>query len=77
MILSGYVSLATLTACVLAMLHVACFDAAGLGSTRGAFVAAMVVLVVWKHRSNLRNLVAGRESRFENARLVHRLFRRP
>ena len=76
-ILSGYVSLATLTACALAVLHVACFDAAGLGSARGAFVSAMVVLVVWKHRSNLRNLVAGRESRFENARIVHRLFRRP
>ena len=73
----GGKGLATLTAGALAVLHVACFDAAGLGSARGAFVSAMVVLVVWKHRSNLRNLVAGRESRFENARIVHRLFRRP
>lgn len=75
-ILSGYVGLATLTASVLALLHVACFDARGLWSVSGAFVTAMVILVVWKHRSNIRNLIAGREYRFEKARVLHRFFQR-
>lgn len=71
-ILSGYVSLATLTASALALLHIACFDARGLLSVPGAFVAAMATLVAWKHRSNIAALLAGREHRFEKARLFHR-----
>lgn len=71
-ILSGYVSLATLTASALALLHIACFDARGLLSAPGAFVAAMAILVVWKHRSNIAAMLAGREHRFEKARLFHR-----
>ncbi len=71
-ILSGYVSLATLTASALALLYIACFDARGLLSATGAFVVAMAVLVVWKHRSNIAALLAGKEHRFEKARLFHR-----
>ncbi|WP_235200560.1 glycerol-3-phosphate 1-O-acyltransferase PlsY [Polycyclovorans algicola] len=76
-ILSGYVSLATLMASALALLHVACFGVDGLWSLPGAFVTAMVALVVWKHRSNIANLIAGREHRFDKARLLHQWLRRP
>lgn len=71
-ILTGYVSLATLAATALALFHVTCIDSRGLFSVPGAFVTAMVVLVVWKHRSNIRALAQGHEHRFEKARLFHR-----
>lgn len=75
-LLSGYVSLATLTAAFVALLHVTCFSAAGLWSMPGAFVSAMAVLVIWKHRKNLVNLAHGREFRFEKARVLGRWLNR-
>jgi glycerol-3-phosphate acyltransferase PlsY len=75
-ILSGYVSLATLTGALVALLHVTCFDARGLFSPLGAFSVSMTVLVLWKHRANWGRLFRGTEHRFEKARLLHRWLRR-
>lgn len=71
-LLSGYVSLAVLSAATVALLQVTCFSTLGLWSMPGAFVLAMATLVFWKHRSNLANLVRGREHRFDKARLLGR-----
>ncbi|MCC2657501.1 MAG: plsY [Panacagrimonas sp.] len=70
--LSGYVSLATLFAAAVAGLYVACFDARGALSAAGAFTAFMAALVVFKHRENIGRLVAGNESRFEKLRVIGR-----
>lgn len=72
LLLSGYVSLAVLSAAAVALLQVTCFSAPGLWSMPGAFVLAMATLVFWKHRSNLANLARGREHRFDKARLLGR-----
>ena len=71
-LLTGYVSLATLTASVLAMFYVACISPYGMISPAGAFTLAMALLVFWKHRENISRLVAGSESRFEKARVLGR-----
>lgn len=71
-LLSGYVSLATLGATALAGLYVACVDARGALSAAGAFTAFMATLVVFKHRDNIRRLRAGTESRFEKLRVLGR-----
>jgi len=75
-ILTGYVSLATLTGALIALLHVACFDPRGVFSPLGAFCLAMTVLVVWKHRANWGRLLRGTEHRFDKARVLHRWLRR-
>lgn len=74
-LLSGYVSLATLGACLTAIVWTA-LAPAGLHSATGAFTLAMALLVVWKHRDNIRRLLAGSESRFEKARVLGRWLRR-
>lgn len=71
-LLTGYVSLATMMAALVALLYVTCLSAAGLFSEAGAFTLAMSALVVWKHRDNLRRLVAGDEHRFEKAMVLRR-----
>jgi acyl phosphate:glycerol-3-phosphate acyltransferase len=71
-LLTGYVSLATLFAAATAGLYVACFDARGALSAAGAFTAFMAALVVFKHRENIGRLVAGTESRFEKLRVIGR-----
>ncbi len=71
-LLTGYVSLATLTASLVAVLHIACFSPAGLWSVTGAFGIAMALLVLWKHRRNVRQLLSGEEHRFERARVLGR-----
>ena len=43
---------------------------------RMAFALAMAALIVFAHRANLLRLWRGEESRFERARLLHRLLRR-
>lgn len=68
--ITGYVSLATLTAAAIAGLYVAFVDARGVLSPAGAFTAFMIALLVFKHRENLRRLVAGTESRFEKLRVI-------
>ena len=70
--LSGYVSLATLAAAAAAGLYVACFDARGALSGAGAFTAFMAALVVFKHRENIGRLLSGTESRFEKLRVIGR-----
>jgi glycerol-3-phosphate acyltransferase PlsY len=71
-LLTGYVSLATLFASAVAGLYVACFDARGALSAAGGFTAFMAALVVFKHRENIGRLVAGNESRFEKLRVIGR-----
>lgn len=70
--LTGYVSLATITASLLACLHVACFDPRGGASELGAFTAFMAALVLFKHRENVVRLVRGEENRFEKLRVLGR-----
>lgn len=69
---SGYVSLATLAAAAAAGLYVACFDARGALSGAGAFTAFMAALVVFKHRENIGRLFSGTENRFEKLRVIGR-----
>lgn len=71
-VLSGYVSLATIVATLVAILYVTCFSAAGIFSPAGAFTLAMATLVIWKHRENVRRLLAGSEHRFEKAMVWRR-----
>lgn len=70
--LTGYASLATLVATLVALLYVTCFSAAGVFSLLGAFTLAMALLVCWKHRDNIRRLLDGSEHRFEKARVLGR-----
>lgn len=73
LILTGYVGLSTiltgLTVAILALATPA--DAARL-----AFAVAVAVLLLFTHRANIARLRAGTESRFEKARLLHRMMRR-
>ena len=70
--LTGYVSLATMIAAALAGLYVACIDTRGAWSDAGAFTAFMAMLVVFKHRENIQRLISGEESRFEKLRVIGR-----
>lgn len=73
LILTGYVGLGTvLTGLALATLAIA----TRVDTPRLAFAIAAALLLVWTHRGNLARLRAGTESRFEKARLLHRLARR-
>ena len=72
LVLTGYVGLAT----VLAGLALAVFGAiAPSDPARLAFAIAAAALLVYTHRGNLQRLRAGTESRFERARLFHRVRR--
>ena len=70
--LSGWVSLATLTATAIAVVWAAGLDAHGLHSATFLFSLAMAALVVWKHRENVQRLARGTESRFDKARILAR-----
>lgn len=73
LILTGYVGLGTiLTGLALATLAIAI----RADTPKLAFAIAAALLLVWTHRGNLARLRAGTESRFEKARLLHRLARR-
>ncbi|MGQ0621779.1 MAG: glycerol-3-phosphate 1-O-acyltransferase PlsY [Panacagrimonas sp.] len=69
-LVTGYVSLGTLTAAAVAVLYVAAFDARGAASDVGAFTAFMAALVVLKHRDNILRLLRGSESRFDKLRVI-------
>ena len=73
LIFTGYVGLSTiltgLTVAILALATQA--DAARL-----AFAIAVALLLLFTHRANIARLRAGTESRFEKARLLHRMMRR-
>jgi glycerol-3-phosphate acyltransferase PlsY len=75
-LISGYASLATLTAALTAVLWVAIVHPQGLLSASGSFVLAMSALVVWKHRDNIVRLARGTEHRFEKARIIGRWLQR-
>jgi len=76
-LLTGVVSLATLLGGLVALLQVTCFSAAGVFTPAGAFVLAMLLLVLFTHRQNWLRLWQGHESRFEKARLLGRALRIP
>ena len=73
--LSGYVSLASIAGGTAALLYVSCFGS-GFWSLAGGFTAAMLALILFKHRENIGRLFAGTESRFEKARVLGKLFDR-
>ena len=72
LVLTGFVSLGTVTAGLTALLYVTCFDANGFYSAPGIFTLTMAALVIYTHRGNLVRLWQGRESRFEKAMLFRR-----
>ncbi|HEY9545827.1 MAG TPA: glycerol-3-phosphate 1-O-acyltransferase PlsY [Solimonas sp.] len=74
--LSGYVSLATLAAAATAIVWVAVTQPHNLFMATGIFVMAMAALVVWKHRDNIVRLAHGNEHRFEKARVIGRWLQR-
>ncbi len=71
--LSGYVSLASIVGSLVALFWVSCFGS-GIWSPAGALTVAMLALVLFKHRGNIVRLVSGAESRFEKARVLGKLF---
>lgn len=73
--LTGYVSLASIAGGAAALLFVTCYGA-GFWSPAGGFMAATLVLILFKHRDNIGRLFAGTESRFEKARVLGKLFDR-
>ncbi|NKF22714.1 glycerol-3-phosphate 1-O-acyltransferase PlsY [Solimonas marina] len=75
-LVSGYVSLATLGAALTAIIWVALVHPEGLFSASGGFVLAMAALVAWKHRENIVRLAQGNEHRFEKARIIGRWLQR-
>ena len=73
LILTGYVGLST----ILAGLSFAVFAlVADADQTRLIFAIAAALLLLFTHRANIARLLAGTESRFEKARLLHRWARR-
>ena len=73
LVLSGYVGLAT----VLAGLSAAVLGIVlRVSMPLHLLTVAIALLLVYTHRANLARLRAGTESRFDKARLLHRLFLR-
>ena len=73
LILTGYVGLSTLLA---GAAFVALALATHADVPRLTFAVAVALLLLFTHRANLARLRTGTESRFEKARLLHRLARR-
>lgn len=73
LILSGYVGLSTVLAAIALAVFAKYTDA---DAARLDFSVAIAFLLTWTHRANLARLRAGTESRFEKARLLHRMFGR-
>lgn len=71
-LLTGYVSLATLTGAATVVAWVALASPQGMASELGTFALAMAALTVFKHRENIRRLLQGSEHRFERARILGR-----
>lgn len=74
--LSGYVSAATIAAAVTVTFYALVIDEHPLGSAPVIFTLAMSALVLFKHRQNLQRLWRGDEHRFEKARVLGRLIER-
>jgi acyl phosphate:glycerol-3-phosphate acyltransferase len=75
LMLSGYVGLSTILAAV-AFAAAAALPPVGASSVRMVYALSVALLVLYAHRGNLARLRAGTESRFDKARLLHRLVRR-
>ncbi|MFZ2752195.1 MAG: glycerol-3-phosphate 1-O-acyltransferase PlsY [Lysobacteraceae bacterium] len=73
LILTGYVGLSTILAGISLVVLALVTHADAI---RLVFAVAVAVLLLFTHRANLARLRAGTESRFEKARLLHRLARR-
>ncbi len=73
LILTGYVGLSTILAGISLVVLALSTHADAI---RLVFAVAVAVLLLFTHRANLARLRAGTESRFEKARLLHRLARR-
>lgn len=73
LVLTGYVGLSTMLAGIsIAVLALATHAE----QPRLVFAIASSLLLLFTHRANLARLLAGNESRFDKARLLHRLARR-
>jgi glycerol-3-phosphate acyltransferase PlsY len=70
---TGYVGLSTVVAALCLPLLAWGFDA---GPERMWFCIGMGLFLAWTHRANLVRLWHGKESRFERARLLYRLYGR-
>lgn len=68
---TGYVGLSTVVAAACLPLLAWWFDAE---APRMWFAIGIALYIAFTHRSNLQRLWQGNESRFERARLLHRLF---
>ena len=68
---SGYVGLATVLATA-ALLPLAAFDSTSTSPARWAFALLATLFILFTHRANLQRLRAGREHRFEKARVFGR-----
>ena len=75
LILSGYAGLSTMLAGLALTAAALLLPDAGT-ALRPAFCAAIALLLLYTHRANLRRMRAGTESRFDKARLLHRMRRR-
>lgn len=73
LILTGYVGLSTILAGISLVVLALTTHADAI---RLVFAVAVAVLLLFTHRANLARLRSGTESRFEKARLLHRLARR-
>ena len=69
---TGYVGLATVVAGICLPLLAWWSDA---DPPRLLFCIGVGLYLVFTHRSNLQRLLRGNESRFERARVLHRLYR--
>ncbi|MDB5972870.1 MAG: plsY [Hydrocarboniphaga sp.] len=74
--ISGYVSAATIGAAITVLFYAIVIDAHPLHTAPVIFTIAMSLLVLFKHRQNIRRLWCGDEHRFEKARVLGRLIDR-
>lgn len=75
LIISGYAGLSTMLA-GLALAGAAVILYESVDPIRPVACTALALLLLYTHRGNLRRMRAGTESRFDKARLLHRLGRR-
>lgn len=71
LMLTGYVGLSTVLAALSLVFSAYLFD---VDATQWQFAVASAMLLTYSHRSNLLRTWQGKESRFEKARILGRLF---
>jgi glycerol-3-phosphate acyltransferase PlsY len=70
LVLSGWVSLASILAGIAAIIFVIVWGPQGVLSALGAFTVVMAALVVFTHRTNIARIARGQEGRFEKVMLL-------